>query len=311
MTSELTAPVPAAAASTRSYDYEIVLVTYHSRDLLESFLPAIPEDVPMVVVDNGQGADGIDELVAPRTGTRYLVGPNRGFAAGANLGAATSTAEHLVFVNPDSEPTLDQLDQLVEPLRRDSGLGLVSATTRLPGGSIEIGVGGWEPTVRRALVHATGLHKIFPRAGLWATPEPGAPLEVDWLGGAVMACPREVFDRLGAYDEGYFVYSEDVDFGRKLRLAGMRQLLRTDVILPHIGAGSGDARTWMLQMRAGSMVQYLRQNNPRRTTNGIRLALTAGYAGRYVVCRLRHRDAVAAEHAAYIRGLWVGTPATP
>lgn len=66
----------------RVRDYEIVLVTYRSRELLEQLLPTLPTEVPMVVVDNGRGVDGIGELVRDRPRTRYLPGPGRGFGSG-------------------------------------------------------------------------------------------------------------------------------------------------------------------------------------------------------------------------------------
>jgi N-acetylglucosaminyl-diphospho-decaprenol L-rhamnosyltransferase len=173
---------------------------------------------------------------------------------------------------------------------------------------VEIGVGGWEPTVRRAVVHALGMHKLVPTAGLWARPVPGRPLVLDWLSGACMAVRRDVFCALGGFDENFFVYSEDVAFGRRVREAGLRQKICTDILVPHVGGGSGEARPRMLQMRGASMVSYVRRHNPGSVVNGIRLALSAGYGARYVLCRLRRRRAEAEEHVAYLRGLWTGAP---
>lgn len=301
----------AAVAPRSTYNYELVMVTYHSRDLLETFLPTLPDNIPLVIVDNAHGADRIDELVSDRPATRYLDGPGTGFASGANLGARTSTADHLIFVSPDCSPTVEQFDELVADLERDPKLAVVTLTNVSPDGSVEI-MGGWEPTIRRALVHAVGAHKLFPQAGLWATPVPHQPIELDWLGGACMASPRELFCKLGGYDESYFLYSEDVDFSRRVRAEGLRQLVRTDLLVRHLGTSSGgESRPRMLQMRGGSMMQYVRRHNSPATAAGMRLALTAGYGGRYLLCRLRGRRGTAAEHAAYIRGLWVGPPDQP
>ena len=214
----------------------------------------------------------------------------------------------VVLVDPDASPTPDQIDELVNRLDRDPELAVVSVTTLKPDGTVEIGVGGWEPTVRRALVHAVGAHKLFPLAGLWATPVPGTPLELDWLGGACMAMPRAVFEALGGYDESYFVYNEDVEFSRRVRQAGMRLALHTDILVTHLSTGSGDPRPRMLQMRGASMMKYLRRHNPRRTAVGIGAALTAGYLGRYVLCRLTRQPGRAQEHIAYVTGLWRGAP---
>jgi GT2 family glycosyltransferase len=288
--------------------YEVVVVAYRSAALVTELLRSLPAAQPVVVVDNAHGVDGLAEVVAGSPAARYLDGPGAGFASGANLGARTSTHDVLVFVNPDSSPTADQLDALVADLAADPGLAAVSATTVLPDGRVEIGVGGWEPSVRRAVVHAVGAHRLLPTGGLWARPVPGEPLELDWLSGACMAVRRSVFLQLGGFDESFFVYNEDVAFGRSVREAGLRQRIRTDVLVPHLGGGSGEGKTRMLRLRGASLMRYVRRHNSALATQGVRLALTAGYAPRWAVSRVRGRRGQAAEHAAYVTGLWRGAP---
>ena len=149
------------AAPRREYRFEIVMVAYHSRDLIERYLARLPVDVPVVVVDNSHDADGLSEVAVGRPGTRVLDGPGRGFAAGANRAVLASRKPILVVVDPDASPTVEQIDELVADLDADPNLGIVSVTTVMPDGSVEIGVGGWEATVGRALVHAVGAHKVL------------------------------------------------------------------------------------------------------------------------------------------------------
>jgi N-acetylglucosaminyl-diphospho-decaprenol L-rhamnosyltransferase len=288
--------------------FEVVLVTYRSRDLLATMFDRLPDDVPVAVVDNAQGTDGVPQLVAGRKNARYLDGAGEGFAKAANAGARTSTADVVLFLNPDTSPTAAQLRALVADLEGDPRLAAVSATTVRPDGRVELGVGGWEPTAGRALAHALGLHVIFPTAGLNARPEPNKPLDVDWLTGACLAVPRERFLALGGFDESFFVYNEDMAYGRAVRLAGLRQKLRTDILVPHVGGGSGEARTRMFQMRGASMVAYVADHNPPTTVQGLRLALTAGTLARSAVAAARGDKALSAEHRAYVRGLWTGAP---
>jgi GT2 family glycosyltransferase len=177
-----------------------------------------------------------------------------------------------------------------------------------PDGRVELGVGGWEPTAKRALAHAVGLHAVFPTSGLNARPVPNKPMDVDWLTGACLAVPRERFLALGGFDESFFVYNEDMAYGRQVRLAGLHQKLRTDILVPHVGGGSGEARTRMFQMRGASMVSYVADHNPPSTVLGLRLALTAGTLARSAVATARRNQALAAEHRAYVKGLWSGAP---
>jgi GT2 family glycosyltransferase len=225
-----------------------------------------------------------------------------------NVGVRSSAYDVIITLTPDCVATLDQFDVMVDELKADPQLAQVALTMVLPDGSVEIGVGGWEPTVRRALVHAVGAHKFFPRSGLWAKPVPGEDIELDYLGAACMAFPRQVFLELGGYDESYFVYNEDMEFSRAIRQAGLRQKVLTDNLTPHLGTGSGDAKPAMLQMRGAMTMQYVSRHNTRAATQGFRAALTAGYAARYGLSRVHGRRAIAEEHAAYIRGLWAGAP---
>jgi len=298
--------VPVGAA--RAGGYEVVLVAYRSRDLVAALLARLPAEVPVAVVDNARGVDGVQQVCADRAGTRYLAGQGQGFARAANLGAKTSRARYVVFVNPDSAPTVHQMEALVGDLRADDRLAAAGATTVRPDGRVELGVGGWEPTVGRAVMYACGLHRAFPRAGLFARPVPGRPLELDWLSGACLAVPRERFLQLGGFDEAFFVYNEDMAYGRRVREAGLRMLLRTDLLVPHLGGGSGDARPLMLQMRGASMVRYLSAHHGAPTVTGIRVALSLGALLRCAVAAARGARGAAGEQLAYLRGLWRGAP---
>ncbi len=289
-------------------DLELVIVTYFSRDLVADLLSALPVDVPVVIVDNSQGADGAADLVADRPHGRYLTGEGRGFAPAANLAARTSERPYLVFVNPDTHPAYEQLATLVDDLVRDDTLGAVAATTVAPDGRVELGVGGWEPNLLRTLVYATGLHGRFPLAGLYARPEPGKPIELDWLTGACMAVPRERFVSLGGFDESFFLYNEDMSYGRQVREAGLSSRLRTDVLVPHAGGGSGAPKPVMLQMRGASMVRYLARHSSPGAVQLMRLTLSAGALGRGLVSLLRGRVPAARGFWAYNRGLWFGRP---
>lgn len=298
----------ASTGDARAGGYEVVLVAYRSRDLVESLLARLPSDVPVVVVDNARGLDGVQQVCAARSGTRYLPGQAQGFARAANLGARTSRARYVVFVNPDSAPAAQQLEALVADLRADDRLAAAGATTVRPDGRVELGVGGWEPTVARAVMYACGLHRAFPRAGLFARPVPGRPLELDWLSGACLAVPRERFLELGGFDETFFVYNEDMAYGRRVREAGLRMLLRTDLLVPHLGGGSGEARPRMLQMRGASMVRYLSAHHGVPTVAGIRVALSLGALLRCAVAAGHGAGGAAGEQLAYLRGLWRGAP---
>jgi N-acetylglucosaminyl-diphospho-decaprenol L-rhamnosyltransferase len=286
--------------------YDVILVTYHSRDQLAGLLAAVPFSQSVVVVDNASGADGVDLVVATMPNGRWVDGHDRGFAASANVGAAHSTAEYLVFANPDSRPTPEIWEQLIDDLESDPTLGSVAAATADPSGHIEIGVGGWEPTLRRCVVHALGLHKLMPSAGVYARPAVGQHVELEWLTGACLAVRRDVFERVGGFDERYFVYNEDMAFGRQLREHGYGQRLRTDLLVPHAAGGSGGGSTKMPQQRGASMVTYLEAYNGPTASRAMRFVLGAGMFARAMAAAVSGRRGLARKHLAYVRGIATG-----
>jgi N-acetylglucosaminyl-diphospho-decaprenol L-rhamnosyltransferase len=293
-------------------DYELVAVSYLSADNLRELLAPLPFHVPIVVVDNGRNVDFARELVESRPYGRYIdSGGGKGYAKAANLGLRSSSYQYLIFVNPDSRPTVEVFDTLVSELRRERGLGAVAALMVGPDGRAEVGVGGWEPSVLRAAVHALGLHKRFPRWGLWAQPEPGESIELDWLSGACMAVRRQTLVDLGGFDERYFVYNEDMTFGRSLRKAGYRQELRTDLLVPHAAGSSGGGSTNMARLRGASMVDYVRRYNRPAAAMAIRLFLLIGTGIRIAQSAARRDAARARMFRSYARGLLFGTGPLP
>lgn len=286
--------------------YEVVVVSYKSRGQLEQLLPAVPPEAMVVLVDNASGADRVGELLRDRPRARLLDGGGTGFARAANLGARTSSAPFLVFANPDSRPTREVWDALVAELAADPGLASCAATTTTADGSSELGVGGWEPSLRRTVVHGLGLHRLFPRAGLYARPRPGEDLRLDWLSGACLAVRREAFLAVGGFDESFFVYNEDMALGRRLRAAGWRQRLRTDLLVPHSAGGSGAGSTAMLQTRGASMARYLGQHDGPAHALAMRAVLALAALARVPLAAVRGQREWPGLHLAYARGVATG-----
>lgn len=280
---------------------EIVLVSYRSRSHVEELVDGWPGDLSVVVVDNAGGVDGLPAFADQQANVRYLDGGGQGFGRAANLGAFSSAKDFVVFVNPDCRPGVDDLAALVAGLDGDPSAASHAATMTGHDGSIEAGVGGWEPSLRRLTVHALGLGSLLPHAGLFAAPRPGEHVDVEWTTGACLATRTETFRELGGFDETFYVYAEDVSFGRSARLAGLRTVLREDVLVRHGAGSSGAPSLEMLRLRGASFAGYLtRYHRSKALLMRVQMALGALLRGAAAFVR-GNRD-VAAQQWAFIKG---------
>lgn len=284
-------------------DLEVVLVSYRSRRHVEELLDLWGPQVEAVLVDNAGGVDGLEQLARGRDNVRYVDGGGQGFARAANRGATTSTAPYVAFVNPDSRPTAQDLLALASGLAADPAAVSHAATVTGHDGDVEIGVGGWEPTIARTAAFAFGLHKRWPRRGVYAKPQVGEALDVEWTTGACMVVRAADFRALNGFDESFFVYNEDMSFGRRARLAGRRQILRPDVLVPHGAGGSGAPSAEMLRLRGASFANYVERYHPRVAAKTMRMSMAVGYALRAAQQYLKGDGDLARQYRAYISGL--------
>lgn len=278
---------------------ELVLVAYRSRGHVETLFALWPDELPVVVVDNSGDVDGLRSVVEARPHTRYVDGGGQGFARAANLGALSSTAEVVVFVNPDCRPTPAALAALVRGVLEDEGALSHAATMLGTDGEVESGVGGWEPTVRRVAAYAVG--RGGPGRTFFASPRRGEHLEVDWTTGACMAVRSATFRALGGFDETFYVYCEDVAFGRAGRRAGLRSVLREDVTVVHGSGSSGAPSAEMLRLRGASFANYLRRYDRPLPAALMRVTMIAGSLLRAALNAARRRPF--GGELAFVRGM--------
>jgi N-acetylglucosaminyl-diphospho-decaprenol L-rhamnosyltransferase len=285
--------------------YEVVVVIYKSRRQLRELIQCIPPQAGLIVVDNSALEEDIRDLLQNRPDTHYIdAGGNLGFSASANLGARASTSAFLIFLNPDTRPSPEVLEALIGQI--GEGQPFVSAGPALQnsGGGHANG-GGAEPTILRTLIHALGLHRVFPTAGIFFYPPPGRIMEVDWLAGSCLAIRRDAFWEVGGFDPSYFVYNSDIDLGRKLRRGKFRQLLRGDLCVLHEEGASSDAVPPLLTClrRGRGWRDYLLRNNDFTQARTMLAILTVGFVGRSLLYGVTGQTVLSRQMLAYARGI--------
>lgn len=198
----------------------VVIPSWNSLALLPRCLESLRGQgvaLETLVVDNGS-ADGTVAYLE-REGVAHLSLPeNVGFARAMNLGAARVEAEAVLALNADTVVEPGAVAALLEALEADPGLGGVQPRIL----QLEEG----ERDAARARLYSAG-QALLPdgRAVELGAGEEQAPrwLErrrVFGVCGAACLLRRELFDRLGGYDERYFAFYEDVDLNVRAQAAG-------------------------------------------------------------------------------------------
>jgi GT2 family glycosyltransferase len=205
--------------------------------------------VEVIVADNASrdGIASVEQHFAQNPQVRILHnGKNLGFGAACNRAALLARGDALLFLNPDCLIEPDTLARLRAVLD-DARIGLVGALQVDAAGGVDAASRRRDPLLRRALVTLAGLRRLRLRSpafeGVAMPPTNGPSIEpVDVVSGALMLLPRAVFERIGGFDEGYFLHCEDIDLCRRVRDAGLRVVCVNDVVVVHGKGGSSRHR---------------------------------------------------------------------
>jgi GT2 family glycosyltransferase len=235
-------------------DLTIIIVSWNVRDLLRRCLgsleggpsqpPNLESRLQVIVVDNAS-ADGSVEMVRSEYPHVRLVvnDENRGFTAANNQGLALGEGRYLLLLNPDTEVVGDALATMVRHMDAHPEVGVVGPQLCYPDGSLQ-------PSRRRFPTLATGLvestvvqewwrdNRILRRYYMADTAD-DAIQAVDWVVGACLLVRREAYEQVGGLDEGFFMYSEEMDWCRRIKNAGWEVVyLPTAMVVHHEGKSS-------------------------------------------------------------------------
>jgi len=172
-------------------------------------------------------------FVVQKTPFPTLIIENKGPQGfGANHNAAFSQAPlpnercYFIVVNPDVRVQEDVLTPLVAMLEHDKETGIAAPFVWSLSGKLEDSA--------RYLPTPAGLFsKFFGQQGRWAADETEKYFQPDWVAGMFMGFRAEVFNDIGGFDEGYFLYYEDVDLCSRLWLKGFSVQVDSTISVIH------------------------------------------------------------------------------
>jgi len=166
---------------------------------------SLPEGVEWIVVDNASTDDS--PAAARELGAKVIdAGRNLGFSAANNLGLEHAMGRFIGFVNPDVAVKFDELSVL-EAVAREQG-ALVAPQLLNVDGSEQPNGRGFPLLVAKVRHRLRGGDATYLLRS-----DDGNPRAVCWVMGAAILGDRAVFERLGGWDDRFFLYYEDKDIG--------------------------------------------------------------------------------------------------
>jgi hypothetical protein len=219
----------------------VIVVSYGVRDLLARCLASLtrPEDGPVIdviVVDNAS-PDGSAALVREQyPGVRLLaLERNAGFGVAANAGARLAEGDLLFFLNPDTEVPAGSLPCIAPALESRPDAVAVGFRQIDAHGQLQLSL-GLAPGFLTEIVRRT-VQRRLDRGSPWLAAALdkllSSPLAVPWVSGATLLLRRADFERIGGFDERFFLYFEDIDLCLRLCAQGGRIYYDPTVTLVH------------------------------------------------------------------------------
>jgi len=230
----------------------VVIVSFNTRDILRNCLDALFEhrrgiELEVFVVDNNSH-DGSAAMVKNDFPSVVLIANNQnlGFAAANNQAFRLAKGNYIILLNPDA---------YIRPLSIQNCVKFMDLTPEcgLCGGKIISPAGNLEPSARRfpsalsKFLALSGLRGKFPQSRLLTYYEFGGfaytkPLEVDWVPGTFTIVRKAMLDKIGVFDERFYIYYEETDLCMRAKLAGWKIYFIPDAEVTHIGGASSKTR---------------------------------------------------------------------
>lgn len=234
-------------------EIDIIIITYNSTDCLRQCLKSIFEnqdDIHLnIYVINNYPSEHIDRASIGFPNVNVINSKrNYGFSKAVNRALFNTSSEFICILNPDTIVKENSFKNCVEFLLDNKKIGIIGPRICNSNGSYQ-GSARSFPTLLTAFFGRTSwLTKAYPNNSLSKKNMVNIdyygnePLEVDWVSGACMIVRRDAINNIGAMDERFFMYWEDADWCRRMRMGGWKVVYYPRTTIVHTCGQSSKTR---------------------------------------------------------------------
>lgn len=209
----------------------VIIVSYKVRYYIEQCLNSVLRSVPdaeIFVVDN-DSADGSVEFLRKRFPQVEVIdnGCNAGFGKANNIALAKATGRYVLFLNPDTVVAERTIPGCIEYMDAHPDTGAVGVRMQYGDGHFALESRRSLPTPSVAFWHMTGIGRLFSHSRVFAKYhlsylDRDRECRIDVVSGAYMFIRKEALDKIGGFDEAFFMYGEDIDLSYRILQQGYK-----------------------------------------------------------------------------------------
>lgn len=241
----------------------IVILSYNTPDMVLDCVSSLSnqfkdelgkKSLEIIVVDNASEKENLEKLEKQLKQTAVIKliknNENLGFGGGCNLGAKNSKGEYVLFLNSDTTTTDRGFLEMVIFLKSKPEIGVLGGKLFNSDGSPQRSAGKFYNLLNFFIMLFGGERFGFLRSS------PDKTCQVDWVSGACFMAKKEIFNKLGGFDEKLFMYVEDMEFCYRVKRAGNKVYFFPDVKVYHKEHGSSSRTFAVVNIYRGIMYFY-------------------------------------------------------
>ncbi len=225
-------------------DLSVIIVNYNVKEFLQNLLDSLQKAVSkisheIIVVDNASD-DGSVEFIREKFPqiTLFTNKTNLGFSKANNVALKVAKGKFILLINPDTLVSEDTITKMIEFFNTHPDAGLAGCKILNPDGSLQLACRRSFPGPWTSFCKVTGLSTMFPKSKLLARYnltylDENSTYEVDAISGSFMMLKREVYEKVGGFDEQFFMYGEDLDICYRIQKDGYKVYYYPDTQIIH------------------------------------------------------------------------------
>lgn len=255
-------------------DLSIIIISFNTKKILTDCVKSVVKHTQglkheIIIVDNGS-QDGslarIKELGKTHSQVNLIdAKTNLGFGKANNLGAKNAKGDYLLFLNSDTLIFDNAIKESLDKLKKIPNAGVFSCkllnvdkTVQASGGHFpNLGnVFAWQFFIDDLPFIGRLIPSFHPQIGSY-----NRNRQMDWVTGAFMVIPKEVFTKVGGFDENIFMYTEEMELCFRLRKLGYKTVFQISPAIIHLGGASGGS-VFALTSEVKNMLYFWQKHKP-------------------------------------------------